>query len=159
MPSRSTRTTTSSCWGVRDQAEYQASAGGAGSWGGRLTEFIAAGGGIRYVVIQSDDLAADVAAMRRRGVDVSDAMEGSRRPPAGQDLRWKAAVLGPGNPLPLFFIQHVTALEERRRQIPVAGSHPNGVYKLERTYIVTPDAEAAAATYAKVLGMPPTVIA
>src|SRR4051812_25180014 len=32
-----------------------------------LPEFIAAGGGIRYVVIQSDDLDADVTAMRKRG--------------------------------------------------------------------------------------------
>ena len=35
-----------------------------------------------------------------------------------------------------------------------AGDQPNGVYTLERAYIVTRDAEAAAAQYAKVLGMP-----
>ena len=145
---------------VRDPAEYQsASVSAAGLVGsGTLPQFIAAGGGIRYVVIQSDDLAGDVAAMRGRGVDVSDATDGARRTPDGRDLRWKVATLGAGNPLPLFFIQHLTPVEERRRQVPAheneAGSHPNGVYKLERAYIATPDAQRDAATYAKVLGLP-----
>ena len=138
---------------IRDPAEYAAS-GKTGTWNTGLTDFIKAGGGIRYVVIQSDDLAADVAAMRSRGVDVGDATEGSRRTPAGQELRWKFAVPGPKNPLPIFFIQHLTPMAERRKQVPVAGNHPNGVYKLERAYIVTHDAEAAAAIYANVLGMP-----
>lgn len=138
---------------IHDQAEHQA-ASGPRNPGTGLANFIAAGGGIRYIVLQSDDLTAEVAAMRSRGVDVSDAIEGERRTPAGQALRWKFAVLGPDNPLPIFFIQHLTPLAERRKQAPVAGNHPNGVYTLERAYIVTRDAEAEAATYAKVLGMP-----
>jgi catechol 2,3-dioxygenase-like lactoylglutathione lyase family enzyme len=142
---------------IRDEAEYRAASNSFGS--GTLTEFIAAGGGIRYVVIQSDDLVAEVAAMRKRGVDVSDAIDGNRRTPAGQELRWKLAVLGPANPLPIFFIQHLTPVEERRKQVldvgeSPAGNHPNGVYTLERAYIATPDAETAAAMYAKVLGVP-----
>lgn len=141
---------------VRDPAEYAASgkAGGGGTGNTGLTDFIKAGGGIRYVVIQSDDLAADVAAMRARGVDVSDAMDGSRRTPGGLQLQWKFAVLGAKNPLPLFFIQHMTTMAERRKQLPNASAHANGVYTLERTYIVTRDVESAAAQYAKVLGMP-----
>lgn len=138
---------------IRDQAEHQAT-NRHGSWGADLAEFIAAGGGIRYIVLQSDDLAADVAAMRSRGVEVSEAIEGGRRTPAGQQLRWKAAMLGPRNPLPVFFIEHLTPLEERRKQVPVAGNHPNGVYTLERAYIVSRDALASAAIYANVLGMP-----
>ena len=139
--------------GVRDVAEYAAS-GKAGTWNTGLTDFIKAGGGIRYVVIQSDDLTADVAAMRTRGVDVSDAMDGSRRTPDGLQLQWKSAVLGAKNPLSIFFIQHQTPMAERSKQVPVAGNHPNGVYKLERAYIVTHDSETEAAVYAKVLGMP-----
>ena len=138
---------------IHDQAEHQAT-DRHGSWGADLADFIAAGGGIRYIVLQSDDLAADVAAMRSRGVEVSEAAEGGRRTPAGQQLRWKAALLGPRNPLPIFFIQHLTPLAERRNQLPGAGNHPNGVTTLERAYIVTPDAAAAAAIYANVLGMP-----
>jgi catechol 2,3-dioxygenase-like lactoylglutathione lyase family enzyme len=138
---------------IRDPGELRAAAGAPGSSHRDLERFIAAGGGIRYVILQSDDLAADVAAMRSRGVDVSDATEGSRRTPSGQELRWKFAVLGAGNPLPIFFIQHLTPVAERRRQVPDAGKHPNRVYTIERTYIVVLDAEGAAATYAKVLGL------
>jgi hypothetical protein len=154
---------------IRDPAEQRASA----SWGRDLPDFIAAGGGIRYVVVQSDDLAADVAAMRGRGVDVSDATDGARRTPDGRELRWKFAVLGPQNPLPLFFIQHFTPLAERRRithpPSPVTGSnerithppspitkdgHPNQVFTLERTYIVVKDVNAESKVYSQVLGIP-----
>src|SRR3990170_4273894 len=139
---------------IRDRAEHKAAAGVSTNQDGGLESFIAAGGGIRYIIVQSDDLTADVAAMRSRDVDVGDAIEGGRRTPAGQELRWKAAVLGPRNPLPIVFIQHLTPIEERRKQVPIAGNHPNGVYTIERAYIVTRDAEATAATYAKVLGLP-----
>ncbi len=138
---------------VRDAAEYAAT-GKPGTWNTGLTDFIKAGGGIRYVVLQSDDLAADVTAMRGRGVEVSDVTVGSRRTPAGLELRWLSATLGPKNPLPVFFIQHVTPIAERRQQVLVAGNHPNGVYTLERTYIVSDNAAAASALYAKVLGLP-----
>ena len=54
---------------IRDPAEERAASAGGGELGRDLAGFIAAGGGIRYVILQSDDLAADVAAMRapRRG--------------------------------------------------------------------------------------------
>jgi len=139
---------------IRDQAEYQTAAVKLGTTDFGLADFIAAGGGIRYLILQSDDLAADVAAMRGRGVDVGDPTEGGRHTATGQELRWKAAVLGLRNLLPIVFIQHLTPIGERRNQVPGAGSHPNGVFALERAYIVTPNVEAAAATYAKVLGVP-----
>ncbi len=139
---------------IRDREEYHAGARQAGSFAGGLADFIAAGGGLRYIIVQSDDLAADVAAMRARGVDVTDAIDGSRRTPAGQELRWKTALLGPRNALPIFFIQHLTPAAERRKQVPVAGNHPNGVYALERAYIVSDDVSAAAPIYAQVLGLP-----
>ena len=120
----------------------------------RLAEFLARGGGFRYVAVQSDDLAADVAAMRGRGVDVSDPADGARRSPRGQELRWQAASLGPRNPLPIFFVQHLTPLAERRRQVPRAGDHPNGSLRLDRVYIAVSDVVATAETYARVLGMP-----
>jgi glyoxalase-like protein len=143
---------------IRDPAEHKAAAVASTRPDGDLESFIAAGGGIRYVIVQSDNLTADVAAMRSRGVDVGDAIEGARRTPAGYELRWKVAVPGPGNPLPIIFIQHLTPIETRREQVPGAGKHPNGVYALERAYIVAQDVEAVAATYATVLGMtqPPT---
>lgn len=139
---------------IRDLAEHRAATRLPGDTNAGLADFIAAGGGIRSIVLQSDDLVAEVAAMRARGVDVSDAIEGGRLTPSGQALRWKAAALGPRNPLPLYFVEHLTPMAERRKQAPVAGAHPNRVVGLERAYVVTADAETAAADYARVLGMP-----
>jgi hypothetical protein len=138
---------------IRDHAEYLAGRS-PGHWNGTLDEFVGAGGGIRFIILQSDDLAAEVAAMRARGVDVGDATEGARRTPDGRELRWKSAVLGPKNALPLFFIEHITPVAQRREQVPVAGRHPNGVLALERTYIVVEDVAKEAASYAHVLGVP-----
>jgi hypothetical protein len=139
---------------VRDADEYRAAAGARGG----LLEFLALGGGFRYVAVQSDDLAADVVAMRARGVDVSDPVPGGRRTPAGKELRWTSAPLGPRNPLPIFFIEHLTPVEDRRGQFPGAWNHPNGVLRIDRVYIAVTDVDAAAKTYATVLGMPvPTV--
>lgn len=138
---------------IRDRAEYEAASAGSRSSDGGLSKFIEAGGGIRYVALQSDDLAGDVAAMRSRGVEVSDPVEGSRVTPAGARLQWKLATLGAAHPLPIFFIQHLTPAATRRASVPRAGRHPNGVRHVERVYIVTNDVESTAAQYAKVLGM------
>jgi catechol 2,3-dioxygenase-like lactoylglutathione lyase family enzyme len=135
---------------IRDRREYLSHS----PFGG-LVEFLERGGGLRYVVVQSDDLAADVAAMRARGVDVSDPAEGARRTPAGQELRWKAATLGERNPLSVFFIQHTTPVQARRLQVPEAGRHPNGVQRIERTYIAVTDLATVAETYGRVLGVAP----
>jgi catechol 2,3-dioxygenase-like lactoylglutathione lyase family enzyme len=118
-----------------------------------LLAFLARGPGIRYVALQSDDLPADVAAMRARGVEVSDVTPGSRRTPAGQELRWQSASLE-GSDLPIFFIQHLTPLPERQRAAGGSGTHPNGVLRLDRVYIAVPDVGAAAGTYARILGLP-----
>jgi len=124
-----------------------------GSSEARLAEFLARGGGFRYVAVQSDALDTDVAAMRARGVDVGEPAEGARRTPSGRELRWKSASLGPRNPLPIFFVQHLTPLAERRRQVAQAGDHPNGVLRLDRVYIAVPDLAGVAETYARVLGL------
>ena len=138
---------------IRDRNEYLAA-----SPAGGLVEFLERGGGRRYVAIQSDDLPADVAAMRARGVDVSDAIAGGRRTPVGQDLRWQAARLGERHALPIFFIQHLTPMQERRAQAPGSGRHPNGVLRADRVYIVVTDVAAAAEIYGRVLGVPvPTI--
>jgi catechol 2,3-dioxygenase-like lactoylglutathione lyase family enzyme len=133
---------------VHDRDEYLAA-----SPGGGLLKFLADGGGLRYIALQSDDLAADVAAMRKRGVAVSDAIDGARRTPAGQTLRWKAAFLDASVPLPIFFVEHVTKVEERRRQVPRAGRHPNGVLRVDRAYIAVADVATATEIYSRVLGM------
>jgi mono/diheme cytochrome c family protein len=120
----------------------------------QVAEFLAHGGGFRFVIVQSDDLVADVAAMRRRGVEVSEPADGGRLTPEGQSLRWRAAQLGPRNPLPLLFLQHLTPLPERRAQASRLGPHPNGVTGIERAYVVVRDVATEARTYAAVLGLP-----
>jgi hypothetical protein len=92
--------------------------------------------------------------MRARGVDVGEPADGARRTPSGQELRWKSASLGPRNPLPIFFVQHLTPLAERRRQVAHAGDHPNGVLRLDRVYVAVPDLAGVVERYAKVLGIP-----
>jgi hypothetical protein len=125
-----------------------------GSPDASLAEYLDQGGGFRLVSLQSDDLAADVAAMRARGVDVSDARDGGRRTPQGQELRWRAAFLGPRDELPIFFLQHLTPLAERKAHAVSLGPHPNGVRGVERAYVAVDDVAAAARTYARVLGLP-----
>jgi hypothetical protein len=119
-----------------------------------LARYLDEGGGFRVVALQSDDLVVDVAAMRGRGVDVGEIRDGGRRTPAGQELRWRAAFLGGADAPPIFIIQHLTPLAERRRQVPKAGDHPNGALRVERVYIAVPDVTAAARAYARVLGLP-----
>jgi hypothetical protein len=119
-----------------------------------LARYLDEGGGFRVVALQSDDLAADVAAMRGRGVDVGEIRDGGRRTPAGQELRWRAAFLGAADAPPIFFIQHLTPLAERKRQVPKAGDHPNGALRIERVYVAVPDVAAASRVYARVLGRP-----
>ena len=59
---------------------------------------------------------------------------------------------GPQNPLPIFFLEHLTPLEDRRPPSARAG-HPNRVVRTERAYVAVPDVAAAAQSYARVLGM------
>lgn len=131
---------------IRDAAEYRA----ASRSGGSFEKFINAGGGIHAIALASDDLDADVMAMRDRGIDVSDPVSGARTTPDGRTLRWKLATLGASHALPLILIQHLTPLAERR---PAAATHPNAVFTLERAYVVVDDAEAGAALCARILGM------
>jgi catechol 2,3-dioxygenase-like lactoylglutathione lyase family enzyme len=119
-----------------------------------LAEYLDQGGGFRIVSLQSNNLAADVAAMRQRGVDVGDIRDGGRRTPEGQELRWRAAFLGPQDALPIFFIQHLTPLAERKAQALRLPGHPNRVTRVERAYIAVPDVAEAARIYARVLGVP-----
>jgi catechol 2,3-dioxygenase-like lactoylglutathione lyase family enzyme len=140
--------------GVRDPARAAPGEPPVGTPSPALTEFLAGGDGFRYIAVQSDDLAADVAAMRARGVDVRDVTAGSRWTPSGQELRWRSATLGPRDALPIFFIQHLTPLDARRPQLPGAGAHPNGALRLDRAYIAVPGVASTAAQLGRVLGMP-----
>jgi catechol 2,3-dioxygenase-like lactoylglutathione lyase family enzyme len=131
---------------IRDEAEYQA----ASTSGGAFARFIAAGGGIHAIVLVSDDLVADVAAMRARGAVIGDPVDGTRTTPDGMTLRWRFAALGAVHGLPLAFIEHGIPLTQR---CPDVMAHPNAVFALERAYIVVEDAAASAQALARILDM------
>lgn len=63
-------------------------------------------------------------------------------------------MLGPRNPFPIFFIQHLTPVDERRKQVPGGNRHPNGALRVDRVYIAVANAAESAEAYARVLGMP-----
>lgn len=114
-----------------------------------LLKFLEAGEGMRYFIIASDDLEADVAAMRKRSVGVTDVREASRETAEGTTLRWRFANLGPRNALPFFLIQHLTPVEERRAQVP-SREHPKGATGIERISL-----PGNPMSYEHVLGVPP----
>lgn len=114
-----------------------------------LLKFLEAGEGVRYFIIASDDLDADVAAMRSRGADVTDVKEASRKTTSGSVLRWRYANLGTRNALPFFLIQHLTPIEERRAQVP-RRDHPNGA-----TGIAGIGLPGDRKEYERILGRPP----
>ncbi len=116
--------------------------------------FMQRGGGLFRIAVRSDDLEEDIAAMRRREVDVEDPMDGELLTADGHTLRWKFAELGSNNPLPLSFVQHLTPLEERWDHLPRSGPHPNTALRLERAYVAVPNVREAATVYASVLGVP-----
>jgi hypothetical protein len=103
--------------------------------------------GLRLLVVESDDLAADVAAMRNRGVDVGDPVEHEHHTISGRLLRWKLAMLGSRDALPVAFAQWLVAR-------PAPGAHPNRATRLERAYLAVADLGAASRHYGQVLGLP-----
>jgi hypothetical protein len=78
------------------------------SWFGRLVlDRLAAGGGLAALCLASDDLAADIAAARGRGVDVAGPFPGERRRPDGRVVRWRLALPDPlGVDAAPFLIEH-----------------------------------------------------
>ncbi|MBI2887150.1 MAG: VOC family protein [Chloroflexi bacterium] len=113
------------------------------------------GEGIRTFVVGSDSLELDMAAVQGRGVELRPIEEHERQTPGGLHLQWGAANLGPANPLPLYFIQHRTPPEERRRQAPSAAPHPNGALGIRGVAIVVEHLAEATARYHQVLGISP----
>ncbi len=134
---------------VRDAAEHRAAAAHSAVADAGLEEFIAAGGGIRAMALACDDLAAEVAAMRARGVEVSDPETVERVLPDGKRLRSLVAV--PAG-LPLRFVQHLDALDTRRAQVPQRAPHPNGVLEFDRMYVAGADLEDMVQRYHRALG-------
>jgi catechol 2,3-dioxygenase-like lactoylglutathione lyase family enzyme len=134
---------------IRDAAEHRAAAAHSAVADAGLDQFIADGGGIRAMVLACDDLAAEVAAMRGRGVEVSDPETVERVLPDGRRLRSLVAV--PAG-LPLQFVQHLDDLDTRRAQVPERAPHPNGVLEFDRIYVAGAELESMVERYHRAFG-------
>ena len=109
-------------------------------------------GGIVDFCMQTDDLAADAAAMRAVGVPMSDPTAMTRDRPDGYRLSWVLSIPGPPfNGRAPFLIKDETPRDER---VPRDRSHRNRVTGLKRLTIAVEDPGAASVPFARVLGRP-----
>ncbi|HZO81482.1 MAG TPA: VOC family protein [Candidatus Binataceae bacterium] len=108
------------------------------------------GGGLTDFCMQTDDLDADVAALRRAGAHIGEPLAMERERPDGYTLKWVLAVAQPpsAGSVP-FLIRDLTPRDER---VPRARSHLNGAAAIRTLTVAVRDARAAGAFYASVLG-------
>lgn len=129
------------------------------SWFGRLVlDRLAAGGGLAALCLASDDLAADIAAARGRGVDVAGPFPGERRRPDGRVVRWRLALPDPlGVDAAPFLIEHDptaaewTSIERAER---AAFVHPvGGPVRLELVELPLGDVRRTQDRYLRTWGL------
>ena len=119
----------------------------------RWQRHLAHGGGLIDFAVASDDLDADAAALKQRGVALNGPSDGARARPDGVQLAWKTAQPSGENigPMP-FIIQDVTA-----RDLRVAGGaaaqHANGVRGIRALALAVNDLAAAQERYNTLLGV------
>ncbi|HEV8675506.1 MAG TPA: VOC family protein [Methylomirabilota bacterium] len=110
------------------------------------------GGGLVDFCLRTDDLPADVAALRRAGVDLDDPKPLTRVRPDGYKLAWVLAIpRGRQRGVVPFLIQDETPREER---IPRETRHPNGVSGIDSLVVAVDDAEMVRRWYRSALGTP-----
>ena len=109
------------------------------------------GGGLIDFCMASDDIRADLAALRAGGVNSSDLIEGGRARPDGYYVKWiNNKVEGDWQGLIPFIIEDVTPRSER---LPREIEHANGVTGIHSIALATDDVSRYAAVMAVVLGV------
>ena len=109
--------------------------------------------------LASDDVEADAAAIRARGLDVEAPQRGARKRPNGTTMSWRNARIAGhqwGSPLP-FVIQHDTPPAERQSWAPPRG-HPLGVARVAALAVAGPSLDALVDDYRRLLGRDPDSI-
>jgi catechol 2,3-dioxygenase-like lactoylglutathione lyase family enzyme len=108
------------------------------------------GGGLIDHALGTDDLEAELAGARQRGVSYAGPHDGARARPDGVQLVWKTATPATGAPVGLpFVIEDVT---ERGLRVPGDGArHTNGVTGVDTLVIAVADLDASAALYGQLL--------
>ncbi len=126
-----------------------------------LLDRLAKGDGYLNFVLASNDIEADSAAMRQRGVPIIGPVAGQLKSPDGHTRGWQRAdiehpELAQHYP---FIIQHDSTGEERRfrlagwRQPP---EHPLGAVKVLNATIAAKDLKEAAARFQHIYGLEPS---
>lgn len=105
---------------------------------------------IGYALI-SENLAENVAAMRKRGVDISDAKPGGRLRMDGVELRWQSALAGTS--MSPFFIEDITSRHLRVPNDDATVHHSNGVTGVRELAFVVANLDTAAQLYQDMLGI------
>jgi catechol 2,3-dioxygenase-like lactoylglutathione lyase family enzyme len=110
------------------------------------------GGGVTDFCVRTDDLDADVAALRRAGAAIGDPAAMTRDRPDGFRLSWVLAIPQPpfNGQLP-FLIRDETARDER---VPRERSHRNRAIGIARVTVAVENPAATSRYYARVLGRP-----
>lgn len=110
------------------------------------------GGGLVDFCLQTDDLAGDLQALRRAGVDIGDPEPRNRTRPDGVEIRWTFALArGPHRGVAPFIIADVTGREVR---VPQERSHANGVTGVGTVTVAVNDVVPVRAWYETALGRP-----
>ncbi|MGC1676180.1 MAG: VOC family protein [Candidatus Binataceae bacterium] len=110
------------------------------------------GGGVTDFCMRTDDLEADVAALRSAGAAIGDPTAMTRDRPDGFRLSWVLAIPQPpySGQLP-FMIRDETPRDER---VPRERSHRNGASAILRVTVAVENPGATSRYYARVLGRP-----
>src|ERR1700722_3470664 len=113
---------------------------------------LAKGGGIVDFCMSTDDLPADIDAIRRAGAEIGDPSPLTRDRPDGYHLSWVLAIPKPpyNGRLP-FLIKDDTPRDER---VPRERSHRNGATGIRTLAIAVDDPGITSRYYARVLGRP-----
>ena len=109
------------------------------------------GGGLIDFCMATDDIRADLQALRAQGAKCGDLVEGGRARPDGFQVRWINNKVGAADQgLIPFIIEDVTPREER---LPSARDHANGVEGIDCLTLVAADVERYAGIMSAVLGV------
>ena len=113
---------------------------------------LAKGSGIVDFCMRTDDLAADIDAMRRAGAKIGAPSPLTRDRPDGYRLSWVLAIPAPpfNGRLP-FLIKDDTPRDER---VPRERSHRNGATGIRTLALAVDDPGITSRSYARVLGRP-----
>jgi catechol 2,3-dioxygenase-like lactoylglutathione lyase family enzyme len=135
---------------VHDQGVARAGFGPA--WPAIEATLRAGGGGLAFAVLVSD-VAASVAALRARGVSVTDAQAGSLRQPDGSTVTWALAFLSEGPAWAPFLINYGVPAEEWSARFRGPG-FPIDPWSLDQLVLEASDPAGSASWLAGVLGLP-----